>query len=83
MSRSFKRKWKWLVVSGILFIMVFAVLTALYEYRELIYCKEKQYAAEAQLQAYQKTLYVAEEKITKGTILTEDKVKQHQIHPLL
>lgn len=63
-------------MSCILFVMVFAVLTALYEYRELIYCKEKQYAMEAQLQVYQKMLYVAKTKITKGTVLTEDQVKQ-------
>lgn len=76
MGRVFKRKWMRTGVAALTFGMVFAILTAVYEYRELKSCKERQQVLEGQLQACQKVLYVAKEKIPKGTILTVDKVEQ-------
>lgn len=75
MSRSFKKKWKRLGLAGLVALMMFAVMTAFFAYRELLYCKERNTALQNQLQSYQKLLYVANEKLPKGTVLTEDKVK--------
>ncbi len=77
MSRGYKKKsWKKLVFIGLTFTMLIAIFIAVYEYRVLIDCEEKNNVLELQLQSYQKLVYVAAERLPKGTVITEEKLNK-------
>lgn len=56
--------------------LVFASMIAFWEYDELKRYKQEKSAMEEQLGTYRQVLYVTTEKISKGSVLTEEKVYQ-------
>lgn len=71
-----KKVWKrtgivCLVSAGVLLGACSAVL-----YRNLELCREQKNTLEARLQSYERLVYVAEEKLPKGTVISGEKVRQ-------
>lgn len=75
-----KKVWKRIGISVLIFITVSSIGLSVWGDRKLKNCMERKDAVEAQLESYQKQVYVAAEKFTKGTVISEDKVRAEIIY---
>lgn len=71
-----KNRWKYAGVCGLAFVAILSVFAAVLEYYELERCMQEKSDLVEQLNSYQRMVYVAEEKLPKGTVLTADNVYQ-------
>lgn len=77
MSRRFKRRnWKQIGIVCLLAITIITAGMAVYINHEWKNCEKKINILEEQLESYQRLVYVATEKIPRGTVLTEENVRQ-------
>lgn len=75
MNRGYKRNiWKIVRYGMCSIIFVMAVVTAVYEYQRWEECREIIKGLEEQISSYERVVYVAAEKLPKGTIITENTV---------
>lgn len=77
MSRGYqKNMWKKLAAAVLFLVTILVSVFAVYEFQAWTTCEEQRRVLEGQLQSYQKTVYVATERLPKGTVLTEDKLRK-------
>ena len=71
-----KRKWKFVGITGIIIALLCSVTGALIMYQELKINRLEMDLLKKQMDTYSHMVYVAEEKISKGSRLTEGKIVQ-------
>lgn len=71
-----RKKWKKIGCAGILFLFCLAFALIMLGYRELLRLEEALKQTEGQLGSYKKILYVASEPLTKGMVVSEEKVRK-------
>lgn len=75
MGSGYRRK-RWRLLVFLCCVLFTITVIALYEYGKLREIRKKALELECQLQSYRRVVYVAAEKLPKGTILTKDKLWQ-------
>lgn len=75
--RSYKRKtWKYVGIAGLVFITVTAVVLVILTWCKLEECSYEKSVLQEQLNSYRHVVYVAAEKLSRGTVLTEENTYQ-------
>ncbi len=67
-----KVKWKTVIITGMVVALGITVSIAVFEYKALKQCIQVKNELEEQIASYGKAVYVAAEKLPKGTVLTEE-----------